>query len=132
MLEKVIYDKGFTETRNSVSYSDCDDEQVKILSVFGIISGLGDGTFAPESSITREQAAVILYNTAEFLGNKTMKSGSAAFSDGAEISAWANASVSSVYEMGIMSGTGENKFSPKNTYTTEQAIATMLRLYNCY
>lgn len=131
-LEKVIYDKGFTETRNSVSYSDCDNEQVKILSVFGIISGLGDGTFAPEGSITREQAAVIIYNTAEFLGNKTMKSGSAAFSDGAEISAWANAAVSSVYEMGIMSGTGENKFSPKNTYTTEQAIATMLRLYNCY
>lgn len=131
-METVIYDRGFTETRNSVSYSDCDDEGVKTLSVFGIISGMGDGTFAPEGSITREQAAVILYNTAEFLGNKTMKSGSTAFSDGAEISAWANAAISAVCEMGIMSGTGENRFSPKNAYTTEQAIATMLRLYNCY
>lgn len=130
-IEKVIYDRGFTETRNSVSYSDCDDEYVKALSVFGIISGMGDGTFAPEGSITREQAAVILYNTAEFLGNKTMKTGSASFVDGAEISGWANAAVSAMCEMEIMTGTGGGNFEPKGTYTTEQAIATMLRLYNC-
>ena len=45
---------------------------LKFLSGTGIIYGMGDGTFAPEESITREQAATILYRTAEFLGNKTI------------------------------------------------------------
>ena len=33
-------------------------------------------------------------------------------------------------EMGIMVGTSETEFSPKETYTAEQAIATIIRLYN--
>ena len=33
---------------------------------------MGDGTFAPDEYITREQAATILYRMAEFLGNKTI------------------------------------------------------------
>ena len=31
--------------------------------------------------------------------------------------------------MGVMNGVGNNKFAPKETYTTEQAIATIVRVY---
>ena len=33
--------------------------------------------------------------------------------------------------MGIMNGVSKKEFAPKQTYTVEQAIATMLRLYEC-
>ena len=33
--------------------------------------------------------------------------------------------------MGIMNGVSETEFSPKGNYTVEQAIATMVRLYEC-
>ena len=33
--------------------------------------------------------------------------------------------------MNIMKGISEREFAPKGTYTVEQAIATMVRLYEC-
>ncbi|MDR1640227.1 MAG: S-layer homology domain-containing protein [Clostridiales bacterium] len=38
----------------------------------GIISGFGDGTFAPESLLTKEQLAVILYKYAKTLDADTI------------------------------------------------------------
>jgi hypothetical protein len=43
----------------------------------GIISGFGDGTFAPESLLTKEQLAVILYKYANTLGAELPKSANA-------------------------------------------------------
>ncbi len=33
-------------------------------------------------------------------------------------------------EMTVMTGVGNDKFSPKSNYTNEQSIATILRLYD--
>ena len=38
---------------------------------------------------------------------------------------WAN-------EHGIMTGITEEEFNPQGQYTVEQAVATIVRLYNCY
>ena len=51
------------------------------------------------------------------------------FSDDAGISDWARESVYKCFRYGIMMGT-DNGFEPQGTYTVEQAIATMIRLYN--
>ena len=32
--------------------------------------------------------------------------------------------------MGIMQGVDNGKFAPKNNFTTEQAVATIIRVYN--
>jgi len=98
-----------------------------------IKTGMGDKTFAPDENITREQAAAILYRMAEFLGNKTLikPSYNKIYDDENKISDWALSSVASMKAMGIMKGTSETEFSPEETYTAEQAIATMLRLYEC-
>ena len=34
--------------------------------------------------------------------------------------------------MQIMAGVSDTEFAPKGNYTVEQAVATMVRLYNCY
>ena len=118
---------------NSVKFSDCSYIEVEQLASMGIIEGMGDGTFRPDEFITREQAAALLYRTADFLGNKTMTKPNYddVYSDEDSISDWAKAAVTAITAMGIMQGISESEFAPKETYTVEQAIATMLRLYEC-
>ena len=132
-IDSVIYERQLTDKVNSVSFSDCEDYSIKFLSGADIIYGMGDGTFAPDESITREQAATILYRTAEFLGNKTIikPSYNQMYDDENAISDWAISSVASMKAMNIMKGISEREFAPKGTYTVEQAIATMVRLYEC-
>lgn len=113
-------------------FSDCYYIEVEMLASMGIINGMGDGTFAPDEYITREQAATILSRTAEFLGNKILKESDISYTDSEEISDWAMPSVRRMNAMGIMTGVSETEFAPKEEYTVEQAIATMLRLYESY
>ena len=86
----------------------------------------------PPKNLT-EKAAAILYRTAEFLGNKTIPTNNEmSYADETEISDWAKSSVACINAMGIMNGVSETDFLPKGNYTVEQAIATMVRLYECY
>ena len=51
------------------------------------------------------------------------------FHDDETMSEWAK----SVYHMqfiGIMNGVGDDLFAPQDTYTVEQAILTMVRIYD--
>ena len=132
-IESVIYERQLTDKVNSVSFSDCEDYKIKFLSGADIIYGMGDGTFAPDESITREQAATILYRTAEFLGNKSIigPHNVVYYYDEGEVSDWAINAVRIMKDMGIMKGVTESSFAPKGKYTVEQAIATMVRLYEC-
>ena len=52
------------------------------------------------------------------------------FADNDRISPWAFDAVGQIQSVGIMQGVGNNRFDPKGPYTTEQSIATMLRLYD--
>lgn len=132
-IDSIEYERQLTDKVDSVYFSDCDDSRIKFLCGAGIIYGMGDGTFAPDQSITREQAATILYRTAEFLGNKTMPTTiEMLYTDESGISDWAKSSVACMNAMGIMNGVSETEFFPKGNYTVEQAIATMVRLYECY
>ncbi len=91
---------------------------------------LYDITFAPEDFLTREEAATILLR----LINKTIDVPATEmyfeFEDSNEISDWAETSVQVMCNLGVMKGVGDNKFAPKEIYTTEQAIATVVRVYN--
>ncbi|MBQ2613902.1 MAG: S-layer homology domain-containing protein [Clostridia bacterium] len=133
-IENVIDERRMTDKVHSAAFSDCEDDKIKFLSGAGIIQGMGDGTFAPETPITREQAATMLYRTAEFLRNKTMikPKNTQMYADESAISDWAKSSVAAMKAMGIMQGVSPTEFEPQGEYTVEQAIATMVRLYECY
>ena len=51
------------------------------------------------------------------------------FADNDAISDWARISVWYMQLMGVMGGTGDNMFSPKDPYTREQSIVTASRLF---
>lgn len=131
---KLVYELPFVKSMerlpdNSISYIDCDDEGVKFLSEVGIIQGVGQDRFAPDEYLTREQAAVILLRIWVKCGEIPDWT-EERFDDHNEISDWAAGIPYAMKNAGIMNGIGDNRFAPQENYSTEQAIATALRIYN--
>ncbi|WP_054026619.1 S-layer homology domain-containing protein [Bacillus sp. FJAT-28004] len=117
---------------NEVSLSDNPFTDTKVKEVIaanlmGIVNGKGNGKFDPSGSITRQEAAVMLANTAEVLGYEVAADVSV-FADNSSIASWAMLSVDFVSMYDVMKGTGNNMFSPKGTYTRQQAYMTIMRL----
>ena len=52
------------------------------------------------------------------------------YADEEDIGSWAEEAVYQMNTAKVMMGVGEDKFAPKSTYTNEQSIATILRLYD--
>lgn len=120
-------------TSSSVSFSDTDNADVLLCASAGVVNGVGNGKFAPQKNITRQEAASMLYRLAAL--NKNTKDDEATslphiFADSAKIQSWAWKNVDWVYRQGIMNGMGENTFAPDGEYTREQSIVTALRLYD--
>lgn len=150
------YDCGFSEVKDIPElaeiaensdfqgFSDTDAWYVRFCAELGIISGVGNGLFAPNSSITREQAARMLYNTLDIAtpvtddykaDNKNGVNGiflPHIFADGRDIESWAKNEVYAMYHLGVMMGDTNNNFNPKAAYTEEQGVCTFLRLYKAY
>ena len=112
-------------------FLDTENQNVMVLNALGIINGISKTEFAPDDLLTREEAAVILsrlINTAHpDLFAHELHHG---FDDSGEMSDWAFDSIQRICNMGIMNGVGENCFAPQETYTAEQAVATLVRVYN--
>ncbi len=89
----------------------------------GIIQGKSPYLFEPETTITREEIAVILSRIMpkEELSNPLPK-------DIDEVSTWAKDGVKQIYTLGIMSGDGIN-FNPHMYANREMAIKTIIIYY---
>ena len=112
-------------------FADTDNEHVAALHAMGIISGKSETAFAPNDSLTREEAAAILCRLiGKIYPNAAATERYFEFDDGAQISDWTMSPVQTICNMGIMSGVGDNRFAPKDLYTAEQAIATLVRIHN--
>lgn len=91
----------------------------------GVTSGMGDGTFAPLSNMTREQMAQFLYNYAKANGMDTSASGDlTAFSDADSVSAWAVNAMRWAVGKGYINGI-DGTLAPQGTATRAQ-VATIL------
>ncbi len=114
-------------------FTDVNDLAVTRMASQGIVNGVGDGLFAPNDSLTREQAATILSRLAAavlFPKRLVEAEGEPTFDDNAAIASWAYEAVGQMQISGIMGGTGNNQFSPQMTYTREQSMVTIMRLYD--
>ena len=128
---ELVYELPFVKSAKvePVLFTDTKNSKVQHLAGLGVINGVGDGLFASDSLITREEAATIL-NRVLVLANREDKSIGELFEDDNSISDWAKDSVYRVRNAGVMNGMGDNMFVPKGKYTTEQAIVTVLRVAN--
>ena len=112
-----------------VGFVDTDDINVEKAAYLGVVKGVGEGKFAPEQSLTREQAAVMLVALLR-AGGVPLPVQEMSFADKSEVASWAAEQVGQVQHAEIMNGTGNNYFSPKGDYTIEQCIVTVLKAYN--
>lgn len=95
----------------------------------GVINGMGDGIFAPDMMITREQMAVMMLRYAKAKGYKLPETiFGLPFADEANISTWAIEAVKAMQKAGIMQGRTDGTFDPKGNLTRAEA-ATILRRF---
>jgi hypothetical protein len=85
----------------------------------GLVNGLGDGSFAPNSPITCQEMAVMLANALKFASkNADGTTGQAQileiFADRASMADWAQVFVVQAVEAGIISGSSDGIMAPKD------------------
>lgn len=119
----------------SEPFADTADSHVRNMAGAGVVMGIGDNKFDPDGQLTREQAAAILARLGDAINDylyqeHIIPAGTAGFADNASISDWALGDVGRISAAGIMQGTGDNMFSPQLSYSREQAVATIMRLYD--
>lgn len=121
-IDTILTENGIF--RNINAFTDTKDANILAAFALGITNGTSEGKFSPYSEITREEAAKMTQNTCKVLGMDISGSPSSDFADKNTISNWAVDAINFCRSNGIMSGTGNNQFSPKGKYTREQSIIT--------
>lgn len=100
----------------------------------GIVMGRSEDQFCPEDSITREEAAVMLYRLAETENSDLLTGstfyGQSQFQDAEEISDWAQNQVEKMQGIGILQGDND-RFRPQDKILRSKA-ASILSVYLIY
>lgn len=96
-----------------------------------LVSGVSDTSFAPNTPITREQAAVMLARYLKFSG-VALENGTPDFQDTASISRYAKESVGAMQKAGLLSGDNEGNFRPDAQITRAEIASIFMRLCQKY
>ena len=92
-------------------------------------SGYGNGLFGPDDSVTREQAACILYQYAKAKGFHTSAKGDLSrFSDSGKASPWAVEALRWAVGAGLISGKGGGILDPGGNATRAEAASILRKL----
>lgn len=89
----------------------------------GIVSGVGEGRFAPSELVNREMAATILYR-----GFREGLKGEKSFADDKNISVWAKEAVSVLGGAGIIRGYSDGSFLPDRELSRAEAAQLIYNL----
>lgn len=124
-LETKPYAGGFAD----VTENDWFAEYVQTAVEHGIASGMGDGTFAGDKIISREEMAKMLVNAFEAADEgKTALGETMSFGDSAAISGWALEYVEKAAGYGLLQGDEEKRFRPQSGAQRDQAAVAVGRM----
>ena len=91
-----------------------------------IVAGIGGGLYDPDSNVTREQFAVMLYKYARFKGYDLTASGDLTqFPDAGSISSWAETALSWANGNELINGNEDGTLAPGGTATRAQAASIL-------
>ena len=91
-----------------------------------IVAGIGGGLYDPDSNVTREQFAVMLYKYARFKGYDLTATGDLTqFPDDGSISSWAETALSWANGKGLINGNEDGTLAPGGTATRAQAASIL-------
>lgn len=113
-----------------------DTKNTEILKAYtlGIVNGRGDGIFAPNDLLTRQEVAVISVRTIEaidegIINTETYSDKLGDFEDKNDVAAWAYNELSVLVDLDIFHGISSTKLDPKGNTTREQGIALVKRVF---
>lgn len=94
----------------------------------GVVNGFDDGTFQPNTAITREQLAAILMNYAQYKGQDvSARATFDTYNDATAISSWANDVMSWAVAEGLLTGVTNDQLQPQGNATRAQVAAILQR-----
>lgn len=115
---------GFKDVKTGDWYADA----VNWAAANGVVNGMGNGLFAPNAAITREQLAAIIRNYAAYKGEDVSTSASLAnYSDAASVSTWAEESMQWAVGENFISGVTKDTLAPQAHATRAQVAAIFQR-----
>ena len=91
----------------------------------GYVKGYSDGSFKPNNTITRAEAAMMIANTAKLSANEA---GAYRFTDIGSIPAWARGSVGAVVAAGYMTGYPDGSFDANASISRAEAVSSLNRM----
>ena len=109
---------------SDLSNSNPNFNYIKYLSQRGIIAGFPDGSFQPEESLNRAQAAVILVKA---MGLEIIPASEMSFKDVGK-DHWAATYIDSCVKAGYIKGYPDGSFQPEEKLSRAQGISLVLRL----
>lgn len=91
-----------------------------------LAKGKSTTTFAPEKSVTRQEAAVWMARALKQSGNKPIAS--TVFKDGSRIADWASASVAAAHKLGLIKGDKTGNFRPTAPISRQETAVLIDRV----
>ena len=135
MLVTVLYrNAGEPATNRSIPFADIDMGMYYANAVIwaqqnGIVTGITESEFAPDSLVTREQIATIMFRYAQYKGmNAITMEENLHFDDADGIYEYAITSMNWAVGTGLMNGKTETTINPKDNATRAE-IATILQRF---
>lgn len=122
---------GYKATSDAVNFEDCKAEDwftpyVAAGVEAGVIKGVSDTEFAPNATITREDACTILGRAL----NKVAQSNELKFTDADKVAEYAAPYVALLSELGYVNGYEDGSFAPTNNITRAEAVKIIAGIYN--
>ena len=133
MLVAVLHRLEGSPTASAGDFTDVADgdwyaQAVNWAASVGVVNGFDDGTFQPNTAITREQMAAILRNYAQYKGLDVSASGDlSAYTDADSVSDWAKESMQWAVGEGLLSGMTVDTLEPQGLSTRAQVAAVLQR-----
>ncbi len=101
---------------------------INALYSWGIINGMTDTTFEPDTLLNREQAAKLLKAAIDLRLNATVTQDISGYADASSVSSWALEGVRYLNQLGVMNGTDDNRLNPQGNLTVQEAALMCYRL----
>lgn len=116
------------------TFTDCTELDVRKAYAAGIVNGTSATTFSPDSKLTREQLATMLWRAAGYIqqqtGAQVLTAGGAltGYADAGRVSDYAQEAVATLAKYGIMKGTSATALSPQQDCSVEQSVLLTYRM----
>lgn len=129
-LLRGVGSESFTDVAQGAWYT----KYIETAASYGLILGYGDGRFAPDNTITREEAMTMLVRAMKLTGldgevtQEALSAILSTYADASDLSGYARTPAASCIKTGVILGMDKVTLSPKSPITRAQAAAAVRRL----